>query len=155
MEILKICKVHGPLTLKDCVKKGSLDKVSYRCNICYKEIKKKYYENNKEKVLKKNAEYRKKDPSKTIGQKIDSRLTNPYHRKKYIEKDYEYFLHSRKNLTDMYVRKLICRRSGLRSKDIPQNLVDLVRDARIFKEKITEIRKVERIDNYHEEMGLI
>lgn len=154
MEILKICRIHGYLTKKDVVKKGRLDTIEYRCNLCYKEIKRKYYEKNKEKVLQKNAEYRKADPAKRAAQKIKSALNNPYSRKKYVEKDYEYWKKSKENLTDMYVKRLICKRSGLKHADIPQNLIDFVRDAKMFKEKIKEIRIVKKIDKHDEKTGI-
>lgn len=155
MEILKICKVHGPLTLTDVIKSGRLDTIAYRCKICYKETRRKYYENNKEKVLTKCAEYRNNNPEKRADIKEKSRLTHPYSRRKYVQKDYDNWLESKKNLTDPYIKRLICKHSGLRYADIPKNLVDLMRDNRIFKEKIKEIKEVARIDNSDIKMGIV
>lgn len=59
------CQKHGELFLKDVIKSGKskwTGEQLYKCRECMSNIKKKHYINNKDLVLKKNAEYRVKNP---------------------------------------------------------------------------------------------
>ncbi len=61
------CPNHGELFLKDVIKSGKIKRTGeqqYKCKVCMSKFHKKHYQDNKEKVLGNNSQYRKNNPDK-------------------------------------------------------------------------------------------
>lgn len=140
-EIKFKCKTHGELLeaqLNKCgIKNGNQ---RYKCKICAKAIRDKNYQKNKEKTLKKQADWRKNNKEKITEIKKLS-----YHKNKNNDNQKtrrkKYWAHGVGSLTDTYVRGLMHRDSNLNMRDIPDELVELKRVILKIKRQIKEKRK--------------
>lgn len=141
LPILKTCKYHGNLYENDLIKKGKLKSgnQSYRCKKCMKEMHHKNYEMNKLKIKEKTQQYRSKNKEKVKEWKVDY-----YH--KYKERDKEkkrkrdkkYYDKGKDQLNDRYIKHLIQKRTPLKYKDIPEELIKLKRTILLTKKQIKE-----------------
>jgi hypothetical protein len=128
--IHKTCKKHGELYMDDLIKEGfnSKGQQNYRCKKCSKERRDNHYKKNRDKIMEKQRQYR----------------TNNL-RYRLIHKDRLNEIHSKrkkmylKTLHDVYIKKCMIGKSRLRSKDIPQALVEIKRIVIQIKRKIKEI----------------
>lgn len=154
--IVKVCMYHGPLDENQANKSKKTNGFSYRCKQCQKESHKKHYEANKEHVKTKQKQYREENKEKVREIKRASYRKHGYkynsNWKKYRLKrmmcdpekeQIENTLRKRKareTLTDGYVRNIVVRRSNLKHKDIPQQVVDFARQVLLLKRKLKEIK---------------
>ena len=93
---------------KDILRKNKQHYNDNKKNILEKQ--KKYYQENKEKVYESNKKWKEKN-------------------KDYLKKWYqEYKKYNRENLTDVYIRGILTSDGDLKSKDIPQILIDAKRN---------------------------
>jgi len=119
-EIVKICKIHGELTIdKVYIKRRSKYKyIGYDCKTCASERSKIYRKKNIEiiKMLHKNN-------AKTLRFKLC--------RKKLKNKN-------RINLTDYYIKQLLVKHTDIKVKEIPKELIEIkrlqIKLQRIYKE---------------------
>lgn len=137
---IKICKTHGDLKEEDILfrKNNKGNKINV-CGICKKQQDKKSYEKHKDRKIKCNLEYTRKNKE----------IINIM-RKRTREKNKEKLKVDRKEknkkqceqLTDNYVRKLLSRFSSLKYKDIPDELVQLKRYTIAIKRHVKENDKM-------------
>jgi hypothetical protein len=135
----KVCKVHGELQEKDIYVRrhpGS-DKVrQLECKICKKKAWQRNYEKDKERWKAKAKEWATNNKDKVRESQRKKRLVRP-----------EYWLRNRKkcrqnetvNLAKSYVRRFFIN-SGLKTGDIPDQLVELKRVTILLKRKIKELK---------------
>lgn len=58
--IIKTCKKHGDLTIENLIKSGINNEIQqYKCKSCMKEIHRKNYEKNREKINARTSAYKK------------------------------------------------------------------------------------------------
>lgn len=147
MDIIKVCRKHGQLTLNDVNKHGKLKdgSLSFKCKKCMKELHAQHYQTNRDKVLKKNKHYRQANPERVAQTKHNSwvkhkernlqrdnlrrllfKQNNP---EKYRERD----LRRVHDLETSYVAKLIMNRSNIVRADISDDLIECVRALTLFK----------------------
>jgi len=152
--IVKICKVHGNLTIFQVNKTQSRRKPTLRCKECYKNTAKAHYVANRKKILEKQKEDKQSNPEKTREQKYNSWVLNKekthqadYDRRKKwhdnnIEKVREYDRIRQKQeviaLSDTYTKKLICKKNNLSYTDIPKPLIQFIRTVKMIKREIAE-----------------
>lgn len=93
-QILKTCKVHGPLTLKDVKPaknktKDGVVKIYYKCRICFKQKDLEYWRKHKEQRLQASREYKARNKAS------------------YLTKQKIYEAEHRANMSDRYIKKLL------------------------------------------------
>ena len=144
--IIKTCKKHGELKQEDIIKRGKhrSGNPAIRCRLCMKELHANHYKRNKEKVAKKNKEYKQNNREKI------REITNNYYAKikdtdKYKEK--HRISHQKdakkkvETLSDRYMRQLISRGSGIKYSEIPDSLVSFKRSLLLAKKCIKNALK--------------
>lgn len=69
------CPTHGNLYRHEMIKAGhnKIGEQRYKCKLCMQQLHKRHYDNNKQKVLAKQKEYRLANPEKVKESKIKSR----------------------------------------------------------------------------------
>lgn len=150
----KLCKHHGVLPLDKFTKAG-------KCKQCRKIIMKNNYEKNKEKILAKNTEYRKKDPKKSAAMKYESWKK---HKHKYLERqrisDRAYRQRNHESLRirdnakkrkytntlhDVYIRQKLVSGTPLSATMIPKSLVEFKRAQILLKRAIQKKKDEEKL----------
>lgn len=142
-EAIKICPVHGPLSLKDVNIDKAKKNIRYRCKQCQKEAHKKHYERHKDKVLGKHKEYREQNPEKVRETKRVSNLKNRHkyiesrkirekeYRKKFKEKLATQSIirkqRQRDELYDSYVKQRIKKKYRISTNEIPPSMIETER----------------------------
>jgi hypothetical protein len=150
-EPLKTCSEHGKLFREEVIRSGKYanGEQKWKCKRCMKEMHDKHYQLNKAKVLAAHAKYRKADPEKVKVCKQKSRLK---HREINLQKSRElwqkweernpeevkqakkkFIQDSRRELNDYYIKQSIVKRTGLKSADVPQGLVEAKRAIMLLK----------------------
>jgi len=137
-DIVKICKVHGDLT----VDKVYIAKSVRKCRDCLLKTQKEWREKNRGHcAIWRSRNKEKYDLHKIKGALIKKkrREDNPENarlkykkyrdtnRDKILEREKIYAKHSVDSLSDSYVKQAIVKKTSLKYKDIPQDLIDLKR----------------------------
>lgn len=138
-EIVKVCKKHGALTLKQTYPRKGVKWIF--CRACRSERVKSRLLKNPE-SLAKYRENARKWKAKNIEKVRD--YASDYYKKnkdKYLLICKNYNRNSRKELKDKYIKKLICARSSLRHRDIPVEYVDFYRETLLLKREIKNVNK--------------
>jgi hypothetical protein len=153
-DILYKCQKHGELLAGQTIKAGieKSGKQRWRCKECMKHLHHQNYLRNKERIDRKNAVYKEKNPEKfTELNREWYRKSAPLNRdklraryKKYRKENSEkasarqkrFKSRAVRELDDVYVKQTLCARSSLRHEDIPQELVDLKRAQMLFRRQI-------------------
>jgi hypothetical protein len=151
-EIVKICKVHGELTEKDCTL-ISPSKKYLRCKKCKYEgtnawrkdnreklnaICRLYAKKNRKKISLKDKIYRKKNKEKYQEYQNKWRKKNP---EKVNRAESKRAKKQSENLTDNYIkRRLYNSRFKLSATLIPKDLINLKRTLILIKRKTKEIK---------------
>lgn len=152
--ILK-CAKHGNCFKEDVIKSGKSQwtgEQKYKCRNCMKDLHKTHYELHKTEILIKNQKRRKENPEKVRLQKLNSRLKkqlteskksrerfdrwekrNP---EKVAERNRKFRIQSSRELNDSYVKQSIIKRTGLKSADIPQGLIEAKRAILTLRRKV-------------------
>lgn len=161
--IIKTCKHHGPLYLKDVIKSGKKydGSQNYKCIKCHKIIRDNNYKKNKEKILAKNKKYWMEDIEKRKKIKHDSWIKNKHkyrekqnasrskwdknNRPRANQKKERYRKVAREELKDSYIKTLLTNGSTLTAKDIPDSLVKAVRAIRQLKRGVKEILEFDKL----------
>lgn len=137
--VKRICKVHGKLFEADLIKKGKLKSgnQAYRCRKCMKEMHRRHYEANREKVLGSIKKYREENRERvrTWKREYDCKYRERDAEKK-RKRQRKLYYKQREMLHDRYIRHLICKRSLLRYGDITPSLVEMKRTLIIAKKYI-------------------
>ena len=143
-DIVKVCKTHGNLTREQVIKKNKSASglQLYRCKACLKIFHRNHYEKNRERLLQQAKDFtinnrelyleRKKIYSKTYREKHKDEERARIRR---LDKRY------RDSLDDKYIRKTLTRRSSLKAKVIPQEMVDTKKTIMKIRRKIKECQK--------------
>lgn len=164
-DVIKICSVHGELTLAQCNKHG---RGAYRCKLCMVDVRKKYYEKHKEKVLQKINTYRKNNAEKVHGFKRAYFLKNKeklyaqerVRRKKYDLahpeaerlRDRRYKRKAVKELRDSYIKCKLVQDTGLSRLNIPKELIEVKRIMMIIRRRVKSIKKDKRLEELENEI---
>lgn len=137
MSVVKNCIKHGALTIDQVVKAGKHNSgnPAFKCRLCLKEAHRNHYAKHKERVKKKCAEYRDQNPEKVRQTKKNWWSKNLQSKKEWRRKDkianpqkYKRYEYERVvNLTDGYVKKILVKRTTLRCKDVPQEMIQVKR----------------------------
>jgi hypothetical protein len=157
-EVLKVCLIHGDLTIEMVNKNGG---GGYRCKECVKETRKKNYERNKATILARQKKNTEENPERRREIKYASWLKNRDknlekvrdYRKRYVEKnkdklasqDNDKKARYRKELHPVYVRSVIASGSSLSASDIPDSLTRTFKEMMVLKKRIKEKNKHERV----------
>jgi hypothetical protein len=140
MTIIKTCKTHGALTEEQC----NITATRIRCKQCQRATANAHYAQHKDKNIKRVREYRNNNKDKVRKMKYDSWIRN---KEKYVDRrrrDHrKYSLRAKANLEDNYVKSCLQKRSGLRYKDMPNELVELKRAVLMIRRsmKMSELEK--------------
>jgi hypothetical protein len=121
------CKKHGPLTQDNLIKKGKNKSGSqaYRCKFCMRDLHKKYYIKNKEKIDEKNRLYRKKNK-----EQMREMRREHYHATKKLNSSNKRKLDKKvnkkqvENLSDRYVKHLLSKNKKLKYGEVTQQLIE-------------------------------
>jgi len=100
--------------------------------------KKRYYENNRDRLIRKAREYELNNRDKVNAAHRNWNNKN-IELRKLINKRYN--TKSKGQLTDSYVKRILTKRSDLKFKDIPNELVEIKRTQLLIKRHIKEISK--------------
>lgn len=146
--VLKKCKKHGDLYLKDLIKSGKLKSGNqyYKCRLCNKELHAANYLRNHETIRQHQQKFRTENKEKWLKQKSDSyhrHKDTPENRIKYKLRNWKYRADNHaevrrrerikkgntiKELRDTYIKNLIQGRDGnFPRKDITEELIVLKR----------------------------
>lgn len=144
----KICKLHEGVGVNS----------AGRCLQCRREIQRASYARHRERVLKKNAEWRAKNPELRAKVKKESRkrafAKNPEKfraekRKQYRANVNAHRLRRNRNrlkatrdIRDSYVRHIILHRYGLYCKDVPPELIEFMREIIKIKRRIRNEKRL-------------
>lgn len=159
--IIKICKQHGNLFEKDVIKAGKnpTGGERLRCRACMKEIHRKNYLANKNKIDAKHAAYRRNNPGKVRAVKANSfrkgqklKIEKALSGKK--RRSDKYNERIRETIDDKYCKDKLTRGTSLKFSDIPQALVDLKRATlmirRYVKNTYLDVRMNETVERLNE-----
>lgn len=146
MEIVKRCAKHGELTLEGVIKSGRRHiKQDYKCKQCMKELRARYYAENKEKVLAKHKAWRNADPARTKRiRNASAKKRRPFQpsRKERAEtavpRKFEWLRKQIDSIGDSYIKKILIRKSNLTREDIPQEIVEVKREIIKLHRKIND-----------------
>lgn len=151
-DIIKICKIHGPLTEKDVRKSSiSINKRGYgpyyHCKICRSLSAKKCNRKNREKRLAKCKNYYENNKEKSremcknwYRNNIDKiKEYNRKYRQNNMDKMNSFNKKYRLNLKNGYIKQLICQNSNLLPQDIPQEFVESYRQHLLLIRKLKEV----------------
>jgi hypothetical protein len=119
--IIKVCKKHGKLAIKDIYLRKNNKNV---CAICSRENSRIYYKVNAAECIKKKTAYK-----KTL-RKLKPHIRKVEHKK--------YFLRTKEDLRDTYIKRLLRKGSILKTIEIPKDLIELKRYTLLLARKIKE-----------------
>ena len=133
--ITKTCKIHGELSQENIYKrKGKKENtIRYECYLCMKERWATYYKNNKEKALKSNLEYTRRNREKI---KVIRNKTREKNREKQNEFYRQKYNKECKDVSDNYIKMILSRFGNLAYKDIPKELIDIKRYCLLIKREV-------------------
>jgi hypothetical protein len=106
----------------------------YRAN--HSAMRKRCRDKYKEKIRAYNLAYIKKNREILVAKKRAKRITEEQRKK-----DRAYVIAQRNNLTDVYIRQQLVKRSTLKVADIPQSLVEAKRLQLLIKNEVTNANK--------------
>lgn len=143
MEFVKECKHHGKLTLEQVNKNTHKGVTRLRCKACQKQSHRNHYEKHKDVIREKQLAYIAKDPiaHREMKRKSCRKHWHKYRekrneaRKTFYYKNYQKELEdlkirkakARKELADSYIRMQLVKTFKMRSKLIPQEIIDIKR----------------------------
>lgn len=152
---LKFCNKHGDLYEKDLIKAGknASGTVRYKCKECQKIAHSDHYQRNKQKLLDKQLEWRKKNPEirkeqqsrhrqkMTPEQREQERIRNKRYREKHNDilaaKSRNYKRKAIDTLSDYYVKKLLIeKKGGFKKQELTPELIDLKRQLVLLKRSV-------------------
>lgn len=140
MNIVKVCKIHGALTEdQTTTRKDNRNGkciIRRQCYACVNESHKRSYEKNKEKCLARNLEYTRKNKDKIKSIRVKTRDKNRVKQNEYYRQKYN---KETKELSDNYIKMILCRYGNLLYKDVPQELIGIKRACLAIKRKVKEI----------------
>jgi hypothetical protein len=138
-EPIKECAKHGKLYREDVIKAGKDrgGEIKYRCKKCMKELHERHYALHKTKVLLQHKKY--KDANKEKVRQMIS-LSAKNHRHKYRVRENErkrlFDREATRELKDRCIKKLLVKRTGLSMRDIPPDLIEVMRAVQLLKRGI-------------------
>lgn len=159
--ILK-CQKHGDLTLDKCNKHGMQGgKQIYRCKQCLFDIRKTYYEKNKDTVKIRTNQYRKNNPDKVlairkaywlenkekikIAERARRKLYDLRHPEQERMRSRRYKRKASKELRDSYIKCKLVMGTNLSRRDIPPEIIEIKRLQIQIKRKIKTMYSQEKI----------
>lgn len=168
--IVTFCKYHGQLTKEECIRAGKQKSgaLRYRCRACMKEMHRKNYERNRDRLLQKHAVYRevnkekiseirkaywqkiKDKPEKTANARIKNKEYRQKHREKIRKRESEWKRKTVELLTDSYLKRLISESKGIPRAKIAREMIEAKRNELKQKRALKQLEfKFNQEENNH------
>jgi hypothetical protein len=153
MTALLICRKHGELLEAQVIRAGKVDdRQLYKCKECRKEIRRKNYDKNKDKILSSQKLYKKNNLQKVLEiKRISNRKYHLRNKEKRNLLSREYDKKNRLSVSikrqveyvyDSYAKQNIGRRFGLKQSQVSDDYAARERDVILIKRSLAILKKI-------------